>query len=180
MPSPAGAPEIPDTPGAPETPETPETPKAPAAADPDQAPVIPALLRAARTTYGAAIRAAQAEVGCDDVPRNGAYVIGAIARGGSPLSDIIKALGVSKQAAGQLVDTLVARGYLDRSPDPEDRRRLTVTLTERGYAAAAAGRSAVEQIDARLTERVGADSVMHLRVALLALIEVGEAHQHAP
>ena len=47
----------------------------------------------------------------------------------------MRELGVSKQAAGQLVDTLVLRGYLERSVDPEDRRRLTLTLTERGMAA---------------------------------------------
>jgi DNA-binding MarR family transcriptional regulator len=140
---------------------------------------IPALLRAARRTYGSAIRAAQVDMGCDDMPRNGAYVIGAIARGGSPLSEIITALGVSKQAASQLVDTLVARGYLDRSPDPEDRRRLTVTLTERGRAAAAAGRSAVQEVDAQLIARIGADYVAHTRVALGVLIEIGpERHEH--
>ena len=98
---------------------------------------FPALLRAARRTYGSAVRAALAEAGCDDMPRNGSYVVGAIDRTGAPLSQIITELGVSKQAAGQLVDTLVARGYLDRSPDPDDRRRLTITLTERGHAAAA-------------------------------------------
>ena len=134
---------------------------------------IPALLRAARRTYGSAIRAAQEAVGCDDVPRNGAYVIAAIAWGGTPLSRIIKELGVSKQTAGQLVDTLVARGYLDRSPDPEDRRRLTVELTERGRVAFAAGRAAVEEVDEQLTERIGADYVAHARVALRALIDVG-------
>jgi DNA-binding MarR family transcriptional regulator len=134
---------------------------------------IPALLRAARRTYGSAIRAAQEAVGCDDVPRNGAYVIAAIAWGGAPLSQVIKELGVSKQTAGQLVDTLVARGYLDRSPDPEDRRRLTVELTERGRVAFAAGRAAVEEVDEQLTERIGADYVAHARVALGALIDVG-------
>ena len=97
---------------------------------------FPALLRAARRTYGSAVRAALAEAGCDDMPRNGSYVVGAIDRTGAPLSQIITGLGVSKQAAGQLVDTLVARGYLDRAPDPDDRRRLTITLTERGHAAA--------------------------------------------
>ena len=50
-----------------------------------------------------------AVAGCDDVPRNGSFVIGAIARGGSPLSGIIKELGVSKQAAGQLVELGHAR-----------------------------------------------------------------------
>lgn len=132
---------------------------------------FPALLRAARTTYGSAIRESLAEVGCDDVPRNGSYVIGAIARTGAPLSRIIQELGVSKQAAGQLVDTLVTRGYLDRSVDPEDRRRLTITLTERGRAAAALIRSAVERVDAEVVAQVGPEYVAHTRATLAALIE---------
>ncbi|HEY7362013.1 MAG TPA: MarR family transcriptional regulator [Streptosporangiaceae bacterium] len=136
----------------------------------DEVP-FPALLRAARTAYGAAIRAALADAGCDDMPRNGSYVIGAIARTGASLSQIITGLGVSKQAAGQLVDTLVTRGYLDRSPDPEDRRRLTVTLTERGHAAAAVIRSVIERVDADLAGRVGAEHLAHTRATLAALIE---------
>jgi DNA-binding MarR family transcriptional regulator len=132
---------------------------------------FPALLRAARMRYGSAVRAALAEAGCDDVPRNGSYVIGAIARTGAPLGKIIKELGVSKQAAGQLVDTLVTRGYLDRSADPEDRRRLRITLTERGHAAAAEIRSAVERVDADLVGRVGAENVARTRATLAALVE---------
>jgi len=137
--------------------------------------VVPVLLRAARRTYGSAIAAGLAEVGCDDVPRNGSYVMGAIARGGSPLSGIIKELGVSKQAAGQLVDALVLRGYLERSPDPKDRRRLTVTLTDRGRQAAQASRAAVEAIDAELTARVGVEHLSHARATLGALIDIGHA-----
>ena len=132
---------------------------------------LPALLRAARMVYGSAVRDALAAVGCDDVPRNGSYVMGAIARSGAPLSQIIKELGVSKQAARQLVDTLVTRGYLDRSPDPEDRRRLTITLTERGHAAAAVIRSAVERVEAGLVRRVGPEYVAHTRATLASLIE---------
>ena len=132
---------------------------------------FPALLRAARTTYGSAIRAALDEVECGDVPRNGIFVLGAIVRTGSPLADIIRQLGVSKQAAGQLVDTLVLRGYLDRSPDPDDRRRMTVALTERGLVAAKASRAAVDRIDAELTARVGAEHVAHTRATLGSLVE---------
>jgi DNA-binding MarR family transcriptional regulator len=132
---------------------------------------FPALLRAARRTYGDAIRAALAEVDCGDMPRNGSHVVGAIARNGSPLAQIITELGVSKQAAGQLVDTLVVRGYIDRSPDPDDRRRLTVALTERGRVAADASRAAVERVDAELIAAVGAEHVTHARATLAALIE---------
>jgi len=138
---------------------------------PDDVP-LPAFLRAARTTYGSAMRAALAEAGCDDIPGNGMFVIGALARFGTPLSQIIRDLRVTKQAAGQLVDTLVLRGYLERDVDPADRRRLTLTLTERGKAAAEAQRSAVDQVDVELLKRVGPDYIAHTRATLGALIEM--------
>jgi DNA-binding MarR family transcriptional regulator len=134
---------------------------------------FPALLRAAGRTYGIAVRAALADAGCDDMPRNGAFVVGAIARTGAPLSEIITGLGVSKQAASQLVDALVLRNYLDRSPDPQDRRRLTITLTERGRATAGVIRAAVDRVDAELVRRVGPEPVAHTRATLAALIEAG-------
>jgi len=131
---------------------------------------LPALLRVARRAYGSAIREALADAGFEDLPHNGPFVIAAIARTGAPLSEIIDQLGVSKQAAGQLVDTLVIRGYLERSIDPEDRRRLRVRLTDRGAAAAAATRAAVERVDAALAGRVGDEYVTHTRATLVSLI----------
>jgi DNA-binding MarR family transcriptional regulator len=136
--------------------------------------VIPALLRAARGAYGQAIRAGLAEAGFADVPRNGPFVLGAIARNGSPLAHVINGLGLSKQAAGQLVDTLVIRGYLGRTADADDRRRMTVTLTERGAAAAAAGRAAVERVDADLVGRVGPQPVSQMRAGLGALTDIAQ------
>jgi DNA-binding MarR family transcriptional regulator len=140
---------------------------------------FPALLRGARATYGAAIRSALVDAGFDDVPRNGAFVIGGIARTGAPLSEIVSDLGASKQAAGQLIDTLVARGYLDRAVDPGDRRRLTVTLTPRGVAAARAVRTAVDGVDEQLTARVSPRHIADTRATLGALIGIGEERRGA-
>ena len=140
---------------------------------------FPALLRAARMTYRDSVRASLADAGFEDMPGNGSYVVGAIARGEVPLARVIGELGVSKQTAGQLVDTLVARGYLDRTVDPDDRRRLTVSLTERGQAAAAAIRSGVEDVDAAIEARVGAESVRQARIALGGLFELGSERRAA-
>lgn len=134
---------------------------------------LPALLRHARYTYGAAMRAGLAEAGYDDIPANGMYVIGALAWGGAPLGQIIRDLRVSKQAAGQLVDALVLRGYLERQVDPEDRRKLTVTLTERGRAAADAQTAARLDVDARLLAIVGEAPVRQAKQVLAALIDIG-------
>jgi DNA-binding MarR family transcriptional regulator len=137
--------------------------------------VMPALLRHARAVYGAAMHRALADAGCDDVPKNGLYIIGGLAlgAGGAPLGHLARELGVSKQAAGQLVDTLVLRGYLERAVDADDRRKLSVTLTERGRLAASVQSAARARIDAELLERVGADPVAQTRRTLAALIETG-------
>lgn len=143
--------------------------------------VLPALLRHARSTYGVAMRRALAAAGYDDMPRNGMYVIGGLAlgAGGIPLGQLVKELRVSKQAAGQLVDMLVLRGYIERTPDKEDRRKLTVALTERGQAAAAAQAAAREKIDAELLARVGAEDVSRARRVLATLIDMGQQGEGA-
>ena len=132
---------------------------------------MPALLRAAWRTYASAVRIELAEAGFDDVPRDGSYVLSGIARSSAPLGEVITGLGVSKQSAGQLVDSLVVRGYLERTVDPEDRRRLTVSLTDRGRGAAVAIRSAVERVDRDLVDHVGAAALGQTREALAFLIE---------
>lgn len=99
--------------------------------------VIPALLRAARGTYAQAIRVRLAAAGFDDMPRNGLYVLGGMASHGGSAGGLIRELEVTKQAASQLIDTLVLRGYLNREVNPADRRRMTIELTDRGRAAAA-------------------------------------------
>jgi len=146
---------------------------------PHQEVALPVLLRHARNTYGSAMRRALADAGYDDIPGNGLYVIGGLAldRADVPLSQLILELRLSKQAAGQLVDTLVTRGYLDRTPDREDRRKLTVALTERGRAAAAVQAAAREQVDAELLAIVGQDNVDRTRRTLAALIDLAHRPQ---
>jgi DNA-binding MarR family transcriptional regulator len=137
---------------------------------------MPALLRHARFTYGSAMRKALEQAGYDDMPKNGMYVIGGLALGiDIPLHKLIWQLRLSKQAAGQLVDVLVARGYLERRADELDRRKLVVTLTERGKAAAATQAAARKKIDAQLLAAVGPEDVQRTVRTLAALIDMGYA-----
>jgi len=133
---------------------------------------LPVFLRPGRGVYGMFIREALAAEGFTDMPANGGFVLGLIQSGGSALSDVIADLGVSKQTASQLVDTLVVRGYLARSVDPDDRRRVLVTLTERGKAAADAVLVTVHDIDARLLAAVGAERLAHTKETLAALVDL--------
>jgi DNA-binding MarR family transcriptional regulator/predicted enzyme related to lactoylglutathione lyase len=121
------------------------------------------------------MRRALEEAGYDDIPKDGLYVIGGLALADveHPLSSLIAELRLSKQAAGQLVDTLVTRGYLHRSVDTTDRRKLNVGLTERGRAAATVAAEARLKVDGELLARVKPEDVDHARRVLLALIEMG-------
>ena len=51
--------------------------------------------------------------------------------GVSTVKDVAKALGVTSSAATQLIDGLVASGYVLRQENAEDRRRMTLTLSSK-------------------------------------------------
>lgn len=143
--------------------------------------VTPALLRHARVTYGSAMRQALDDAGYGDIPQNGLYVLGGLAMGAgdAPLGVLVRDLRISKQAAGQLVETLVGGGYLERTVNPDDRRKLTVALTARGRKAAAVQTAARERIDTELIARAGADDVATMRRTLAALIDIRREREAA-
>jgi DNA-binding MarR family transcriptional regulator len=133
---------------------------------------VPGLMRAARGAYSSVIQAALVEADFEDLPRNGAFVLAWLTHAGS-LRDISRWLGISKQAVSQLIDTMVMRGYLDRAVDHADRRRMLVTLTERGKAAESVVAEAADRIDAELESRLGEAGLAALRRGLVALADIG-------
>jgi len=133
---------------------------------------LAALLREARTTHVLAIRPQLARWGFKDMPRDGVFAISTIRDLEITAGDLGRKMGVSKQAVSQLLDSLVLRGYVERSVDTIDRRRTKLRLTRRGARVASVCREAVDQIEQRLVERVGARCVEHTRAALSALIEL--------
>jgi DNA-binding MarR family transcriptional regulator len=137
---------------------------------------LPVLLGEGRMTYGRAIRKGYAEAGFDDIPKLGPRLLGGILRNGGTVGsagNVAHDFGVSKQAASKLIDTLVIRGYVERGVDPEDRRRLTLELTERGEEAARVGWEAIDRIDRELEAKVGAAAIKQVRATVGALIELG-------
>src|ERR1700683_2727776 len=132
---------------------------------------LPSLMREARDVYRDAIRRALEAAGCDDIPRNSVFALSGLDRRApeptfSAQSDVVESRGLSKQAASQLIDTLVLREYLERRNDPEDRRRMEVRLTDRGRSAARAIQTATDAIDAAIAHLITADELHGLRVGL--------------
>ena len=81
----------------------------PAARTADDIP-IPALLRAARGAQ--AIQRRLVADGFDHLPRNAPFVLGGMVNQGIAAGHLLPQLGVTKQAASQLVDTFVMRAGL--------------------------------------------------------------------
>jgi DNA-binding MarR family transcriptional regulator/catechol 2,3-dioxygenase-like lactoylglutathione lyase family enzyme len=132
----------------------------------------PTLMRAARGVYAQSIRARLQVIGIDDLPENGVFILAGIDTAGGPRQDLPAGLGVTKQAVSQAIDILVNRGYLTRSPDPGDRRRVVLELTDRGHQVVDAATRAVEAVDRQLAERVSAEQVEAMRSALIALAKI--------
>ncbi|MFT3862704.1 MAG: MarR family transcriptional regulator [Solirubrobacterales bacterium] len=78
-------------------------------------------------------------------PLNQASVLGRLDRcGPQSVSDLAAAERVRPQSMAQTVGDLEADGLVDRSPDPDDRRRAIVSLSESGKARIEADRRARE------------------------------------
>lgn len=92
---------------------------------------------------------------------------------GLRLTEIAERGNMTKQSAGEVVDDLVALGYVERVPDPDDRRAKLVCLTERGEAAQEYGFRLLAEIEKRWGERYGAERIAELRATLeeIAAIE---------
>ena len=141
---------------------------------------IPGLLRAARGAYGDVVRAAFAEAGFDDLPRAGAFVLARVFDSTSPLADLTRELRISKQAVSQLIDTMVMRGYLERTADSEDRRRMLITLTARGEEAATVAWKAATSVDTELASRLSPEGIAALRAGLIALAQMSTRTRSVP
>ncbi len=74
-------------------------------------------------------------------------------RPGASLSDVAEHLGLSLPSVSKLVDRLVARGLVTRQSAADDRRRVTLALTEAGQATL---QEAVRFTRARLLEDLAA------------------------
>ena len=78
--------------------------------------------------------------------------------------DLATKLAISKQAANQMVKEIEKRGYLQRAPDPEDKRAQRITLTEQGWQAWVVGLKAMQTMEQQLETALGAQTLQDMRV----------------
>ncbi len=78
-----------------------------------------------------------------------------------------------------LVDHLEQRGYVERVPDPADRRAKLIRLTDKGKLAQGVGQKLFGEIEKRLGEQYGPERVAELR-ALLEQLAAEKAPNAVP
>ncbi|GAC1545242.1 MAG: MarR family winged helix-turn-helix transcriptional regulator [Acidimicrobiales bacterium] len=86
-------------------------------------------------------------------------------------------IGLSKQALNPLLNELEALGYLIRVTDPHDRRSRSLRLTARGLDLVTAIRDALDGLEARTRDRIGAKRYEALLEALSAIRELDQVEE---
>lgn len=85
------------------------------------------------------------------------------------LIDLAEHLRIAPRSVTEVVDDLQARGFMERHPDPVDRRATLVTLTEDGSRTAADLRAAQARAAAGWFARIGESERADLARLLRAL-----------
>src|ERR1700749_3264098 len=101
-------------------------------ADLPQRPLIGLLLRLAYQHYSHDIETPQPDAGFGDIRPGAANVFPFVPAEGITVSRLAELARVRKQSMAQAVDQLEHMGYVERHPNPRDRRSRLVFLTERG------------------------------------------------
>jgi DNA-binding MarR family transcriptional regulator len=104
--------------------------------------------------------------GFDDLGRSDGWVFRALAATPMTVGNLAIRLEISKQGAAQIIDDMERRGYVERRPDPTDRRARLVSLSARGDAALAAARAFHHRYELRLRQTHGPEAITALRRTL--------------
>ena len=70
---------------------------------------------------------------------------------------LAEAIGADKTRIIPTLDELEGQGYIERRPDPDDRRVRLLAITESGRAAKNATQTAIQRAEERWLERLSAD-----------------------
>lgn len=141
-----------------------------------------ALLRTAYNTLAARIYAAVvAGTAVDDLrPAHGNALEQLEIEDGLRLTDVASRAGMTAQSMGELVDDLEGKGYVERRPDPDDRRAKRIYLTGRGRENARVAKQAIAEVEAELVDRLGEPHYTELRRTLDAIIAADAGHDGKP
>ena len=127
------------------------------------------FLRAAHAMTGE-LTARLATLGYDDLRPADGRVFENLDPGGTRITELAARAQMTQQSMSELVAGLEARGYVERRPDPADRRARVVRLTRRGGEMLRAALPIIDEIEAVWLRRMGRDAGPALRSGLARAI----------
>ena len=122
-----------------------------------------------RTGYHRVMEYVQAgleQMGYDDVRPAHMAIFQNLGPEGARIGELAERAKLTNQSVGYLVDYLEEHGYVDRRPDPTNRRATLVCFTERGWDEADACARILDHLNDELTRRLGADKLQQLQALL--------------
>lgn len=90
---------------------------------------------------------------------------------GIRLTDLAERARITKQAMAELVADLERLGYLERTPDPADRRAKRIVLTAEGRAAVVVTTAANQALEADVAAAISPKRLQQLRRALVGVLD---------
>jgi DNA-binding MarR family transcriptional regulator len=133
-------------------------------------PLIGLLLRLLYQSYSQDIHAALREAGFGDIRPTHANVFPFVPPEGITITELADRARVRKQTMAEAVDQLERMGYVERRPNPRDRRSRLVFLTERGASVKPVTHTTAARVEERWAELTSPDELEALRASLLHLL----------
>jgi DNA-binding MarR family transcriptional regulator len=90
---------------------------------------------------------------------------------GLRLNELATRSGITPQSMGQFVDELEDLGYVERRPDPDDRRAKRIYLTRKGKRSNKVEWKVVGEVEAALEALLGKKRLADLRESLATITE---------
>jgi DNA-binding MarR family transcriptional regulator len=137
----------------------------------DEEPNLGILLRIPFQEVVRRVSAGLAKAGFDDLRPAHTAVFQHIDASGTRLTDLAERAQITKQSMGYLIDYLEQHNYLERRPDPSDRRATLICLTERGWAQIQTALASIAALEEDWTRTLGREQMRQLRKLLSQLTQ---------
>lgn len=134
-------------------------------------PRLTLLFRLLHQAYARDVDDMLGAAGFGDIRSGQSKVFPFVPADGIQVGDLAVKAGVRKQTMAQAVDQLVTSGYLERRPNPHDRRSRLIFLTQRGEDARPVAADAGDRVERLWAEVTSSEELEALRTQLLHLLE---------
>jgi DNA-binding MarR family transcriptional regulator len=118
------------------------------------------------------VQARLEQMGFDDIRPAHMAIFQNLGPDGARIGELAERAKLTNQSVGYLVDYLEEHGYVERRPDPRNRRATLVCFTERGWDEADACARILDHLDAELARRLGTDKLQQLQGLLAEAADV--------